>query len=820
MSKQVLQMKYHPAKKEVEFSRFQSGTKIQIRPDSKLVKYVNKRGSFVLQDHGNTFLADIAETFDGEKIIDIEVITTKIDYEDFEQMVEYFNNDSPIRVDIALISELPDMESTYRVVKTHGEKSVGILEKHKAKFFEINMHNPYVKQAVEGFAADIQKEVYSIKDKIDAIAENNVNLCFAGVYSSGKSALINAILGYTILPENINSETARMFRIQSPKSGENVRIVFAIRDDFAELIWDEGKGFFEFAAGPVESASRKSIQDTVNKNQSEPRHKQIHEILKVLNSDEHDVTDIKVFFPVPLDNDRIQFTIYDTPGTDSNYGTHQTVLQEALSEQTHSILIFVAKPDGLEGEGNNALLNYIKEAEKKDSKTSIDMGRSLFVINKADTLKETKQFNDLQIAKITSKEDENFSIHLIDKKLFFTSAMIAYAAKAQRNGIATESDDGVIEDNSTKVINEKRGRYYKHNRFATSEHATVQMVEKSVQALNKAENAKDNFEVLHICSGLFALENEITLYGEKFAAAVRAYAIIDSVDKALSKMNKNAQSLEKQNLQDINNINNEIEVLRDAISESIKKASLKHSVPQNEPLPKNILQELHLDQEYLSSELISMPISFFEKLLKGWFFGLGEVKVKDKHKQEITQKLTSVVDDFTRNFLEKRQRQLENQRDLFIETVKEIIHNNGKLNDEAKSFVLDIRTKKVKKPNLTDFEGIYDAHKRTGGILWKTEFIDKKNFIQEADGELTKLATGMAKDFTKDYKNSLESILSAVKSEFEDNLEKYSVLMKAKLADKETMEKLRVKILEAATELMACQKELNKIIWSEKSNEQ
>ena len=41
MSKQALMMKYHPAKKEIEFRRFQDGKEIVIRSDSILrTKYM------------------------------------------------------------------------------------------------------------------------------------------------------------------------------------------------------------------------------------------------------------------------------------------------------------------------------------------------------------------------------------------------------------------------------------------------------------------------------------------------------------------------------------------------------------------------------------------------------------------------------------------------------------------------------------------------------------------------------------------------------------------------------------------------------------
>ena len=94
MNKQALQMKYHPAKKEVEFHRFQNGLEVPLKADSKLRQYMNKKGAFVLQDYGNEFFDDIVNVFDGLKNIEIQVVTTKMDYEDFVQMVEYYNSDS------------------------------------------------------------------------------------------------------------------------------------------------------------------------------------------------------------------------------------------------------------------------------------------------------------------------------------------------------------------------------------------------------------------------------------------------------------------------------------------------------------------------------------------------------------------------------------------------------------------------------------------------------------------------------------------------------------------------------------------------------
>ncbi len=820
MSRQVLQMKYHPAKKEVAFIRFAAGNPVAVRNDSKLKKYMNEKGKFILQDHGNSFFEDIADAFDGEKSVHIDVVTTKNDYEDFAQMIEYYNNSSGgIEITANLLSELPDMEHTYQLVRDHGEKSVGILKHHKARFFDIPRENASVKECVKMFSLAVQKEIDSIIDKIESMADNSINLCFAGVYSAGKSALINAILGYRVLPEKIESKTARMFRIQSPKPGADVRIIFSIRDSSAELIWNQENHTFEFGEAPTENETRKTIQDTLNAHNKEKQHRQIYEVLTTLNSSKEVDAGITLFFPIPLDNERVQFTIYDTPGTDSNYGEHQQILQDALSEQTHSILIFVAAPNKTEGEGNNVLLNYLKEAERKDSRTSIDIGRSLFVINWADSIGPAERC-DLQKAKIKDKSDDSFSIQLSDKKLFFTSAKVAYAARAEVNKIATKDEEFTIRQQRNTVNDEEFGRYYRQNLVAKSEYGAQRLHKLCDDALAVAEKNKDTPEVLRICSGLFALEVEIATYGEKYAAAVRAFAIIDSVDKALSTMNKAAKSFESQTQEDLNKINREIEELRKTITDSIEDAYAKHEYPKDQKLPPDVLKKLQIDSQSLQSDIVGRTIEYLDQLLKGRFFGFGKVKYKAEHKNKVIQQVTSVLNNFTRNFLKGRQQLLEQIRDAFINDIRQEINANGSISDNAKDFVLSIRPPEIKEAaNLIEFGEMYDSKKRADKFLWvDTSHIDKDEFLQDVDKKLTRIATGMATDFANDFRATLASVLSVIEAEFTQNTEKYSLLMQAKLEDKNAMEQLYEKIVAAGKDLRECQDELTKVIWSVKDN--
>lgn len=820
MNKQKLVMKYHPAKKEVEFHRFQNDKEVPIRSDSRLRTYMEQKGKFVLQDHGNPFFDDIAKAFDGLKSVDIEVITTKLDYEDFVQMTEYYNADSACKMNPTLLTEVADMNQTFQEVFKHGEEAIGLLQYHRQEMFNIPLENENVKKSAEEFAQQMDDEIRNIREKIDSLNDNTVNLCFAGVYSAGKSALINAILGYRILPEAIESKTARMFQISSPGHQENVKIIFDIVNNYTEIEWNSEHNCFEFAKGPSENSIRKEIQNTMNevKEKQFRQHEQIKELLEKLNECPSSVvsSSIQIKFPVPLDSKNVQFTIYDTPGTDSNYKAHQRVLEDALEEQRQSILIFVGKCDGLEGEGNNALLNYIKEAEKK-SKTSIDIGRSLFVLNKAEMVSAQERFT-LQYQEIKQKGDNGFSIKLSDKKLFFTSARYAYAAKAVVNKIATDLDKGYVTAGETVLTMDvvPTSYCYRQNRCATSEFATEKMKERCEAALERARADGDSLKILEVCSGIYALESEILIYGEKYASAVKAFAIIDSVNKALAKLSTQANSLSENNKKEISEIENDIMELRETITKAIDDEYYKIKLPVGQSLPGDVCKTLKIDSDTLQKTIIGHTKDYLDENIKGWFFGHGKVKFSEADREKANHKVEQVIDNFTKQFLNQRKYLLTEQRDDFMNAVKNTIKANGNISESAKKIFLDIPEPRISKPEMREgISSIYNSHKRIKKLLWTDESLDKAGFLQEIEEKMARVAREMADDYGEDYRKTLESLLMQSKKIFASNLDSYSLHMKAMIQDKEAMTKLGERISNAACDLKKSQKLLDEMIWKE-----
>lgn len=78
--------------------------------------------------------------------MDIEVITTKLDYEDFVQMTEYYNAGSACKMNPTLLAEVADMNRTFQEVVKHGEEAIGSLQYHKQEMFKIPLENENVKK--------------------------------------------------------------------------------------------------------------------------------------------------------------------------------------------------------------------------------------------------------------------------------------------------------------------------------------------------------------------------------------------------------------------------------------------------------------------------------------------------------------------------------------------------------------------------------------------------------------------------------------------------------------------------------------------------
>ena len=815
----VLEMKYHPAMKEVKFRRFADGKEIEIPPESGLRKYMNQK-DFVLQHQGNVFFDGIARAFDGESHLNMAVITTAADYEDFEGMTDYYHHtrNSTCKIQPELTGELPDMTDTFAAVKHLGEQSTEMLKHHEATFARRKADSslePSVKKSAEKYHEILQGSIDNITTKMRELNESQVSLFFTGAYSSGKSTLINAILGYRILPEAVSPKTARIFCISSPTDDRGKGIQFECGGQPMKLTWDSE--MHRFRIPPVKHPLRDQVWTWLNEVEEKQEFEQFYTTLDRLNNEESVGTKIHVTFPIPLDNDKVRFRIYDTPGTDSNSEEHHRVLQKAMEDQTHSILIFVCPPDRLEGSGNNKILQFLKEIEQKGN-TGIDRDRSLFVINQADT-KKRRELEELQSAEIVCSGEEDFSFNLAEKKLFFISAAVAYSAKAVKNDIAGEEEHEIASDNK---LAKKDSIYYlpcQLNHAAQSEFATRAMQARCAEALQAAEESGERADVLHVCSGLYALEDEISRYGERYAAAVKASALIGAVDFVFCNLQMEADSLNDANEEAIGRVDEEIAGLKKVLQDSISVAHEQRRIVQKK-LPKDVRIGLGVDRSSLGSWVEDVLDWIKNRLKKDERFFSDTIEYSSEAKKEIYGVVEAQANKFQDDFLEACIAELERQRDDFIRDVQAAIRENGGISEAAKKYIIDIPVPEIDPPEgLDNVMEIYDDAKREETFLFffTKKNVDQEEFLEKTEKFLVKLSGTLADAFREKYEEALNHIIEAAKNNFADRLDEYSIRLHGLNENRGQMQQYGRELVSATQDIKGYRENLEEIIWREKN---
>lgn len=501
-----LMLVYHPVKKEIRFfGRYKGGfAEIPYEDCENLDKYAPSKGEFLLQNQGEQFFNDIWNQFAKDNV-NLTFKGTKIDYEDLQKKITDYNETKGKNIfEIVKFIELPNVSEIYECID---DFCVETLEMFEKELMENETKLTFQKR----------KALFDEKRRI--LDNDDVNLCLVGTYSSGKSTFINAIIGRRILPESINSETAKMFKVRNaevPGLSFDIHTSPKRKPEQIQIVWNDALGQFEVQRGAVnKEGAAEDVRNMLDKETSNvaeiglKQHEQLCRILKKLNDipnqEQPDHSGyingiIEVSFPIPICKN-INFTFFDTPGTDSNSNEHLMILEEALQKQTNSILIVLYEPTKMEGTGNSILyklINGFRDNKNGESNVSIDLARSFHIINQADT-KSSKDLKLLRNKKVvvTLKEDdkiyneEEVEIDLSQERLFFVSSKAAYISKAIKDNVDLEDERTWLANHKQEINNEPtrdpftdqetsitsdNGVFYRYDKLANADFETKQLI--------------------------------------------------------------------------------------------------------------------------------------------------------------------------------------------------------------------------------------------------------------------------------------------------------------------------------------------------------
>lgn len=334
-------------------------------------------------------------------------------------------------------------------------------------------------------------------EKIDKQYQKLVNGKFSvnviANMSSGKSTLINALIGQDLLPARNEATTAKITTILDSDrvKGFTVRC----RDQSGKQITEE------------ETATLERINELNNN---------------------PDVAYIDVAGDIPMISSRqMRLEIIDTPGEgNANSDEHDRITDDLIinSSDSHSVMLYVVDATSQFTKIDDSTLKKISKAIKAGGKEIADS--FIFVLNKADEIDQEKESfeNTLEQARNYLKKFE-----IENPNIFVTSARTAKLVRTEKNsGKLTQKEKNDLESMSRDYIGDNP--YYEMEKYAL---LSPTAEEKLKRELKKAQDNNDTISAILIRCGVRGLEIAIQEFLEKYAYPIKVKSFTDYLHAAI-----------------------------------------------------------------------------------------------------------------------------------------------------------------------------------------------------------------------------------------------------------------------------------------------
>ncbi|MBR2461939.1 MAG: dynamin family protein [Spirochaetaceae bacterium] len=366
-----------------------------------------------------------------------------------------------------------------------------------------------------------------IEDAFRHGTDKEFEMAVVATMSSGKSTLINALLGQELLPARHAATTATITRIHDRGNKE-------IEDAFRHGT-DKEEGFGCFFCKYVDKGGTEQIIKSVSK-----------EDMNRLNDEG---INIDVYGKMQgIDTHALNLVLTDTPGPNNSRTEEHKALTYRLIQDSKfkPMILYVLNATQLETMDDYELLGNIANAMKSGGRQASE--RFIFVMNKADEFDTEKESVERMMER--TKDYLSTKHGIKNPKLFPCSA---YFAKLIRQAAAGED----LTKKEKIDLHGQMGLFIEDEGMHLSSKATVSeevrgRLERRVQV---AKERGDNSELALIHTGIPAVEEAINEYLEKYAVpakideALRAFRQIikdtGAEAKASSELAKNTQEREK-----------------------------------------------------------------------------------------------------------------------------------------------------------------------------------------------------------------------------------------------------------------------------------
>jgi hypothetical protein len=457
-------LKYNPYKMETKVSV--NGR--EITNDSSIYKVVKGKR---LQEWVGKFpqmLIDELNTVD----FDIDFYGMPLDWDDFEDAFNQAQKNGLIKnLTMHFTEGRSDEDVSEKIVSVFTDLQEGPVE---------DFRNPKLVRAF----SNINNSVFPI----NVIA----------TMSSGKSTLINALLGKRLMPSQNEACTATITEILD-------------KDAFTAVAYDKNNMILQ------------EIPELT------------YEIMCELNDDEN-IHKISAEGDIPfLDAKSTALMLVDTPGPNNSQNrAHKDTTYRAINSDANNLILYVLNATQLSAKDDARLLSYVAKQIKKGGKQIRD--RFLFVVNKMDCFKP-EEGEDVGKA-ITNARRYLASYGIEDPQIFPCSAYIALNIRTYLDGIDIDNMtwDEVIKIPSAAsetllMIN----KFIKYESMHLEQYSTLSPTAQRElnYKLSQAEKNGDTKEQALIHCGIYSIEAAITAYVKKYAKTKKVKDLVESFQEVL-----------------------------------------------------------------------------------------------------------------------------------------------------------------------------------------------------------------------------------------------------------------------------------------------
>lgn len=537
----------------------------------------------------------------------------------YEKLHHKYNKSSYCIVFKGIQSDFEKLEDATEDFKNK-EKNVTVTLKHSGNGKNPEERLGELKSLFEEIQADSpfeQLKSKSMKDLFEKAVSSDFEIAVVATMSSGKSTLINAMLGQEILPARNEATTATIARIHDDDNAKT----------FSAISYDE-KGNILSECNPLLLES----MDKLNNN---------------LATDS-----VEIYGNIEgISSKNLKLVLTDTPGpNNSRTETHKNHLYKLLADDYKPMILYILNGTQLETNDDNSLLKDVAEAMNSGGRQAKD--RFIFVLNKADEFDPGK--GESVSKKIQDVKNYLEKHGVKDAKIFPCASRMA---KLIRQHLGNYKMTEMEEDEELPKYKSFINRDWKH--FSEFSPLSEEMKEAQRKMIENAQENQDTeadaYQKALVYTGIPAVELAISEYLDKYALPAK---VTEGVSAFKSKINN--LKLEADATKKISEDENEL-AKRQKVIEEIQK-QLEDGKKKDEIVEK--IESVSAEKDFRTGYKSVYKES--QAVLRDFENSIGKEVPLDKA-QEMLSKLKGILSDIHIKFKQDLKKLLD---DVLVSQIK------------------------------------------------------------------------------------------------------------------------------------------------------